>query len=139
MYLPKKMLWFDLFMLLPAGIFIVLSFIKGFSPLVFVIALIQLAAGVLLPLCIKNQMLVMLPDDRFAYRTMFGNVYVYSFSEVRSILFETDSRKLLMPDGRKIHIERFAHRSERLSLRLARLYEDLRNKTLEEMKKWRDV
>ena len=139
MYLPKKMLWFDLFMLLPAGVFIALSFIKGFSPPVFVVALIQFAAGALLPLCIKNQMLVMLPDDRFAYRTMFGNVYVYSFSDVRSIVFQTDSRKLLMSDGKKIHIEKFAHRSERFSLRLARLFEDFRNKALEEMKNWHDM
>ena len=136
MFLTKKLLWADTAILLP-GVFFSVMFIVNKLPLAYLICpFILFVAGLFLPLCIKNQMLIMMPGDRFAYRTMFGNVYKYHFDDVQSISFHTDSKKLLMPDGRKIHIERCAYKSQRFSQRLDRLEEGFRNKARLEIEKW---
>lgn len=140
--LPKWMLFFELVIFVPAAVIILRGILHWnepeFSPPLLLVPLVQFTAGVLMPFCIRNQRLIMLPqDDRFVYRTMFGNMYLYSFSDVLTISYGVDSKKLIMRSGKSVHIESIARKSPRFTARIKQLEEKFRQEASDEIAKWK--
>ncbi len=80
-------------------------------PMLFGAAL--LIFGVAAVLCWKNQTITMLDEERFVYRTMFGNEREYRFDDIADMTGNRD-RTLVMQDGGKVFLESSAEMSEAL-------------------------
>jgi hypothetical protein len=71
-----------------------------------------LVIGIFALLCWRNQSAVMLDDESFSYKTMFGKTTVYYFRDIVSLRRSRDSMTLILKGG-KVHIESVAIISER--------------------------
>ena len=125
MFMPA---WLLTVGLLFASIGVLIGFVMIYFSPAFVAAgaVLALIGGVLL-LWWKNQMIHMLPDDTFRYRTMFGKKTVYRFSEIRGIKRGNGYVVLLMGEG-KVYVDSSAivsdRLAERIDQRLNEIYED---------------
>ena len=63
-------------------------------------------------LCWANQSAWMISDSAFIYQTMFGRKHEYRFSEIRDLIYISDSIMLILEHG-KVYIERNAIKSTR--------------------------
>ena len=68
--------------------------------------------GVSAVLCWANQSAWMISDSAFIYQTMFGRKHEYRFSEIRDLIYISDSIMLILEHG-KVCIERNAIKSTR--------------------------
>ncbi len=81
-------------------------------PMIF--GAVLLVFGIAAVLCWKNQTITMLDDERFVYRTMFGNEHEHRFSDIVNITRRKNDRTLIMRDGSKVFLESSAEMSDRL-------------------------
>lgn len=121
MYLPVWILSMGI-MLSVAGITIgVIAFVLS-SVKAAAVGVVLLLIGIAALLCWKNQSIVMLDDDSFEYRTMFGRKKVYNFSDLERIRKNNDSMTMFIGGG-KVHIESSAILTKRLIDRINRQLE----------------
>ncbi len=121
MYLPVWILSMGI-MLSVAGITIgVIAFVLS-SVKAAAVGVVLLIIGIVALLCWKNQSIVMLDDDSFEYRTMFGRKKVYNFSDLERIRKNNDSMTMFIGGG-KVHIESSAILTKRLIDRINRQLE----------------
>lgn len=138
-YLPRKLAWLSV-LLIPigiAGIVLALSPACEESKVCFILigGLGVLMVGAAVLLSVRYQMIVMLPDDRFAYQTMLGNTYVYHFNEINRIQLLPDSTHLVMQDRRHVHIEKMALRSTEFQERLSTVEEEIHQREIDRLRK----
>ena len=130
MYLPKNMRTLAIFFIGVAFILGALLHWRGWlltallaSPILLILI------SVLMILCTERQMLVILPEDTFAYRTFMGNIYVYRFSDITQIKINMDSMQLIVA-GKLVHLERLAFKSDTLMKKLQQVQQRLRDEAI---------
>ena len=130
MYLPKKLRTFAIVFIGMALIAGALMYMRGLlltALLAFPILLILMS--VLMILCAERQMLVILTEDTFAYRTFMGNIYVYRFSDITQIKMNMDSMQLIV-SGKLVHMEKLAFKSDALREKLQQVLQRLRDEAI---------
>lgn len=112
MYLPERLLAMSV-IFLGIGVALAVYFAVFHVIWAIVAAIAALAFGVAALLCWRNQTIRVISDKEFAYTTMFGKTYTYSFSDIQGLRKNRDSMTLFVA-GKKVHIESMAILTERL-------------------------
>ena len=116
MFLPDRLLAMAL-VFLAGGIVCTVVAVFKFAIWAVVCAVLGIVLGVFAVLCWKNQSIRIVSNEQFAYTTMFGNTYTYSFSDIQGLRRNQDSMTLFVAN-KKVHMESMAIISDRLIERI---------------------